>query len=127
MNSIMDFYPTNAYEMQQQAGSINAIFTSLRSEDQHRMSNKSVVKVMRTGTDCRHLKIYLSQTKNDITGTGPASGRTFLIPCLCDQDDGTGKHLEFRKALKKDPTGRCTDPCPYQVLFSHVRDFISSF
>ena len=123
VNSILDYFPRNVLEMQQQAGSINAIFTSLRSEDQHRMTNQSVVKVMKTGTACRHIKIYLNKTKNDITGTGPASGRTFLIPCLCDQDDGTGKHLEFRKALRKDPNGRCIDPCPYQVLLSYyVRD-----
>ena len=60
---------------------------------------------------------------NGLLPNGPASGRTFLIPCLCDQDDGTGKHLEFRKALRKDPNGRCIDPCPYQVLLSYyVRD-----
>jgi hypothetical protein len=57
------------------------IFTSMRSKDCHVLRSKGCTFVAGNKDTPRHYCFVLDKTKNDITGSGPVDGRTYL--CLC--------------------------------------------
>ncbi len=59
------------------------IFTSMRVQDCNCLCSRGCTFVKATVDNPRHYCFVLDQTKNDITGSRPVDGRTFLCPCVC--------------------------------------------
>ncbi len=55
----------------------------------------------------RHYCFILDQTKNDITGSGPVEGRTFLCPCVCMNMMDEKERKLMAKEVKKDLLTAC--------------------
>lgn len=97
------------------------IFTSMRSQDCYTLRSKGCTFVPANKDTPRYYSFVLDQTKNDITGSGPVDGRTFLCPCVCmnAMSDEKDKKL-FLKDIKKDPLARCWTPCPFNVIREYL-------
>ena len=100
------------------AVTVLTIFTSMRIEDVTGIFCDNVDKVAFVSGVPRHLKFILEQTKNDIQGLGPISGRTFLLPCLCSTSQSVRDNLRFSKLCRAEPFVVCPVlGCPFKVIF----------
>jgi hypothetical protein len=113
LESTLLFNPRNDYELLHQAGVSWGCFTGQRSEDMHRMHNQNCLIIPKP----RSIKCVLEhKTKNDITGTGPLAGRSYVLPCTCIQDE------DFERKFKKDVTYPCVSGCPYAVVMRYISE-----
>ena len=100
------------------AVTVLTIFTSMRIEDVNCVFCDNISKVASVTDVPRHLKFILDQTKNDIQGLGPVSGRTFLLPCTCSTSQSIRDNLRFTKLCRADPFVICpVFGCPFKVIF----------
>ncbi|KAJ1417793.1 hypothetical protein B484DRAFT_466539, partial [Ochromonadaceae sp. CCMP2298] len=95
-------------------------------EDVDYMKERNITLKQATTRDPRRIVIVLDKTKNDKSGTGPVSGRTFVLPCLCHLDMDEDEEKVFKKTCKAKPRTPCPADCPY-ASFLHYQDAKSSF
>jgi len=101
-------------------------FSSMRKEDVYTMYSKDVTVSPHTKEAPRRYKALIEKTKNDINGSGPIDGRTFIIPCFCahncEQSSKT-EVVKWIKACRLNSTGIPTDCityCPFQVITDYL-------
>ena len=73
-------------------------------EDIHRIYCDRMTKVASVNADPGHLQVILEQTKNDIMGTGPSSGRTYKLPCLCSSQEFSWNNLRLLESCRTNPS-----------------------
>jgi hypothetical protein len=96
-------------------------YSGIRIEDIHNTKTRHFTKHQADQDNPRHLAALLEQTKNDKDGTGPASGRTFVIPCICMPSLLPDKK-KWCKTLLENPNAPCLEGCPYNIINSYIED-----
>lgn len=96
------------------------IFTSMRSQDCHTLRSKGCSFVAATKDNPRFYSFVLDKTKNDITGSGPVDGRTYLCPCVCMTVMDEKEKKLMAKELRKEPLCACWTPCPFNVIRQYL-------
>ena len=96
-------------------------FTGMRVEDIHNAKSTNFTFNAADQTNPRRLVAVLDQTKNDKKGNGPASGRTFMLPCLCMPTDPANRK-KWCKTLLANPEAPCLDPCPFNIVYNYLKD-----
>jgi len=70
----------------------------------------------------RRIVAILANTKNDKSGTGPVSGRTFVLPCICMESlESAEEKLAWAKTMKKEPSCPCITPCPFAIIDKYLQ------
>ena len=107
------------------AFSLFTFLTANRVRDCIRIYCYRFTKLPADATICRRFKWSIAQTKNDMSGQGPESGRCFVIPCSCIKNSSKVEAEAFARKLLIDPDAHCCRPCFYQVSCSIVLFFVS--
>jgi hypothetical protein len=90
------------------------------------MKERNITLKQATTRDPRRIVMVLDRTKNDKSGTGPVSGRTFVLPCFCHLDMDEDEEKVFKKTCKARPRTPCPADCPY-ASFIQYQDAKPSF
>jgi hypothetical protein len=96
------------------------ILTSMRVKDCHYLRSRGCTFVKATVENPRHYCFVLDQTKNDITGSGPVDGRTYLCPCVCMNMIDEKERKLMAKEIRKDLLSACWTPCPFNVIRQYL-------
>jgi hypothetical protein len=103
-------------------------FTALRVEDVDKMKERMITFCPSTKSDPRRMLMVLDQTKNDKTGTGPLSGRSFVVACIYGLGLEGQEKKDWKATLKKNPDHPCGGGCPYgiQVEYREAKPYSTS-
>lgn len=95
-------------------------FTSMRLEDVDFAKTDNFTIKDATPQFCRRIVSVLDRTKNDKSGSGPVSGRTFVLPCICMDNLTAAEKKKFAKQLIEDPKCACIEACPYNTIQAYL-------
>ena len=96
-------------------------YTEMRVQDIHSAKSNNFTNNPADQAHPRNIVAVLNQTKNAKNGIGPASGRTFLLPCICMPTNSADKK-KWCKTLLENPDAKCLDPCPYMLISEYLND-----
>lgn len=100
------------------------IYCMMRNKDVYNIFSDGVSMVSPSKGNNRCVQIVLRTTKNDPQGTGPLSGRTYHIPCLCTNQLYGKSKGSFVRSCVADLSGLSvpcvTDTCPYKYLQEYI-------
>ena len=85
------------------AFSLFTFLTANRVRDCIRIYCNRFTKLPAYATICSRFKWSIAQTKNDMSGQGPESGRCFVIPCSCIKNSSKVEAKAFARKLLIDP------------------------
>jgi hypothetical protein len=86
LSAILDLPWRNHMELRALVFVAVTCFTGIRGEDLSSAKTSDWTCLLPTPTTNRAYQLIMKQTKNDKQGTGPVSGRTFCVGCICLQN-----------------------------------------
>ena len=86
LSCVLELQSKTPEELRDQALVSFICFTSMRIEDVDFAKTKELQIKAADNDNCRRIVAELARTKNDKSGKGPVSGRTFVLPCICMED-----------------------------------------
>lgn len=101
--------------------------TGMRVEDATYLKSKDIMFVAETAADPRHFSFTAEHTKNDKLGTGPLTGRLWLLPCTCSPTLTGAAKGKFKRALAVDAQCKCPQLCPFGLFKEYLTAIPDAF